>query len=215
MEIAEPRGRVSRQPCGAHARDEEVGAEATGDPLPRTFADVLRGDPQRGFFGRIFDYLVRLNGSPEQIAWGLALGLFVAMTPTVGLQMLIAVSIAGLLRVNKASAALGVWLTNPLTIPFFYWLTYYVGSRILGYSGRGGIPHDLALHDLLVVGPHVVLAWLVGGGILGALFAFGSYLPVLYMIRAARATARAAALRRARRRERRQGQPELASPPEA
>jgi uncharacterized protein (DUF2062 family) len=172
----------------------------------RDWASWFRADPQgRGIFRRIFDYVIRLHGSPEDVAWGLALGIFVAMTPTVGAQMLIAIPLASLLRVNSAAAALGVWLTNPLTIPFFYSLTYFVGARICGYEVSLRLGEGIALTSwtsLWEAGSNVLLSLAVGGLVVGAVLALASYHPTLYMVRAGRATLQRRRERRKNRRRR-------------
>lgn len=76
--------------------------------------------------------LIRLRGQPDEIARGMALGLFVGMTPTFGVQMFLALILAILLRQNKIAALIGVWNTNPLTAPFIYGLEYEVGRVLLG-----------------------------------------------------------------------------------
>ena len=76
----------------------------------------------------------RLSGSPDDIAKGMALGIFIGMTPTMGLQMPIAIFCAWLLRENKLAAALGVWITNPVTAPFIYALEYETGRLLLGMA---------------------------------------------------------------------------------
>lgn len=146
---------------------------------------------------RSYAYLIRLRGSPEEVAWGLAIGLFIAMTPTVGLQMLIAVPVATALRGNPAAAAVGVWLTNPLTIPFLYGLNYWVGATILGYDLQMSFGHNLTFEMLLDSGSHVWWSLLLGGVITGAFCGAVGYFPALLVIRAGREQLR-------RRRERRE-----------
>ena len=48
---------------------------------------------------------VRLRGLPEEIARGMALGIFIGMTPTMGLQMPIALVFATILKENRLAAA--------------------------------------------------------------------------------------------------------------
>lgn len=71
---------------------------------------------------------VRLRGLPEEIAKGVALGIFIGMTPTFGFQMAIAIFFAYILRENRLAAVLGVWITNPVTAPFIYAAEYEIGS---------------------------------------------------------------------------------------
>ena len=82
--------------------------------------------------------LVRIQETPDTIARGLALGLFIGMTPTFGVQMFIALIAALLLRQNKIAAVIGVWNTNPLTAPFIYGLEYEVGRVLLGLPHPNG-----------------------------------------------------------------------------
>ncbi|NOY12229.1 MAG: DUF2062 domain-containing protein [Deltaproteobacteria bacterium] len=76
--------------------------------------------------------LIRLRAEPDAIARGMALGLFIGMTPTFGIQMLLALLFAFLLRQNKIAALIGVWNTNPLTAPFIYGVEYEVGRILMG-----------------------------------------------------------------------------------
>ncbi len=57
-------------------------------------------------------------------------GLFVACMPVPG-QMLIAASLAVLLKCNLPLSVGLVWLTNPVTMPAFYFTAYKVGALIL------------------------------------------------------------------------------------
>ena len=54
---------------------------------------------------------VRLRGLPDEIAKGVALGIFIGMTPTFGFQMPIALFFAYLLRENRLAAILGAEFT--------------------------------------------------------------------------------------------------------
>lgn len=135
---------------------------------------------------RAYNYVIRLRGSPEEISWGLSLGLFIAMTPTVGLQMTIAVPVATALRGNPAAAAAGCWLTNPLTIPFLYGLNYWIGAMILGYDLEMSFGNNLTFEMLLQSGGHVWWSLILGGVITGTICAAASYYPTLKVVRAGR-----------------------------
>jgi uncharacterized protein (DUF2062 family) len=86
---------------------------------------------------KVYERILKIRGEPREIALGMGLGLFVAMSPTMGFQMVIAIFLATLFKWNKIAAALGVWLTNPLTAPFIYGLTYLVGSFVIGLPDAG------------------------------------------------------------------------------
>lgn len=76
--------------------------------------------------------LVRIQATPDTIARGMALGLFVGMTPTFGIQMFLVLIFALLLRQDKIAALIGVWITNPLTAPLIYGLEYEIGRVLMG-----------------------------------------------------------------------------------
>jgi len=108
-----------------------------------------------------FVRLMRLRLKPEEIAKGLALGISIGMTPTLGFQMVIALFFAILLKENKIAAALGVWITNPVTAPFIYAAEYETG-RILLHMPHVGLPHTLSYAALKHLGWEVIVPLGVG-----------------------------------------------------
>jgi uncharacterized protein (DUF2062 family) len=66
----------------------------------------------------------------RSIAGGTAVGLFVGFMPVLG-QMFIAVALAIFFRVNLPIAAMGVWITNPLTFAPIYFFNYKLGAWVL------------------------------------------------------------------------------------
>ena len=118
--------------------------------------------------------LRELRGKPREISLGMAVGVFVGLTPTVPFHTVLAVSLAALLRGSKLAAALGVWVSNPLTIPFFYYGSYRLGKFALGYQELA-MPHDYSLISLMKLGGHVTVAMVHGGVLLGILPALVVY----------------------------------------
>ena len=84
--------------------------------------------------------LLGLRDTPRSIALGAALGTAIALGPTYGLQIVLAIGLAALLRANKAAALLPTFLVNPITGPPVLFLQYLLGRTILG----GGSAEDLA-----------------------------------------------------------------------
>src|SRR5210317_2635894 len=78
----------------------------------------------------VLRWLIRLRGSPQAIAGGFSLGLFIALTPTIGLQIVLAFFLATALNVNRPAAVLAVWITNPITIPAIFSINYWLGSLV-------------------------------------------------------------------------------------
>jgi uncharacterized protein len=76
--------------------------------------------------------VLHVDDPPHRLALGVALGIFVTFTPTVGVQMLVVVFLAWLLGANKAVGVPLVWLSNPVTFVPIYYPCYVVGRLILG-----------------------------------------------------------------------------------
>ena len=75
--------------------------------------------------------VVHVRDTPRRIALGVAIGVFVAWTPTIGFQMVLTVALAWLLGANKFVGVPFVWISSPLTFVLIYLPNYYVGRWIL------------------------------------------------------------------------------------
>ena len=87
--------------------------------------------------------LLQSEGTPESIALGVAIGLFIALTPTVGIQMTLVLVVGTLInrytrwQMNRLVGIAMCWVSNPLTM-----LPMYYGYLWLGWivTGRGWMP---------------------------------------------------------------------------
>ena len=70
----------------------------------------------------------RLQGDPRKLAGGMALGVFIGMTPTVPFHTLVALALAPWLRISPVTAYLGIWIMNPITMAPLYLAAYKVGQ---------------------------------------------------------------------------------------
>lgn len=75
------------------------------------------------------------RGAPDAIARGAALGVWVALTPTVGIQMFVVGMLGIPLRANIPVAVALVWISNPVTMVPLYFLYYWLGTRVLAEPG--------------------------------------------------------------------------------
>ena len=78
----------------------------------------------------VLRWVIRLRSSPRAIAGGLAIGTFIAFTPTVGVQIILAVIVATFFNMNRPAAMIPVWITNPLTVAPIYTFNYWLGSKV-------------------------------------------------------------------------------------
>jgi len=122
--------------------------------------------PHRAAYKRVRDFLVyrilHVDDTPHRIALGVAIGFFVAWTPTLGFQMMIAVALASLLRANKAVPIPIVWITNPATIIPVYYPNYLIGLWLVDGRHRGLEEWHELLNGFVQPGPgwwSLVRAW--------------------------------------------------------
>ncbi|MFC2173595.1 DUF2062 domain-containing protein [Acidobacteriota bacterium] len=121
-------------------------------------------------FRKTYERFLKIRGRPREIALGFALGIFFGMMPMLGVQMVVVFFLASLLKWSKISAAAGVWITNPLTAPFLYGLTYMTGKRLLGLEKTARLPGELNLDTVIKIfhqAPHLLWAMTVGGVVIG------------------------------------------------
>ena len=118
----------------------------------------------------LYERFLKIRGTPREIALGMALGLMVGMSPTMGVQTIIAVFLASLFKWSKITAAIGVQITNPLTAPFIYGTTYLIGAKLLGITAEFDIREMLNLDGLIhLVGqaPMILITMTLGGIVVG------------------------------------------------
>ena len=136
-------------------------------------------------WSKAYKRFLKIRGNPREIALGMALGLFIGMTPIMGLHMATAVPLAALFKWNKISAAAGVWITNPLTAPVIYPITYMVGKPFLGTSRPISLPvaEGLdALIKMLLKAPEIFWTMTIGGFILGVPLAIIGYFVCYFVV---------------------------------
>ena len=100
-----------------------------------SFHSRVMGQGHHSLLGRLRQRLLWLwhhEGSHGQKARGLAAGIFTGCYPFFGLQIVLGVGLASLVRGNHLLAAAGTWISNPLTYLPLYWFNYQVGCRLLG-----------------------------------------------------------------------------------
>lgn len=102
--------------------------------------------PPRHWFswwGRVRYFVVhqilRAADSPHRLALGVAIGLFIALLPLVGIQMFIAAVVCHPVKANKAVAVAMAWVSNPLTLVPIFLPCYWLGAAMLGLEA---IPYE-------------------------------------------------------------------------
>ena len=142
-----------------------------------------RGSAFQRLLRYIYIRFIRLRGTPEDVARGLTLGIFIGMTPTMGIQMPIALFFAMLLKENKIAAMLGVWISNPLTCIPLYTFNFQVGKYVLS-SPDLSFPDFTSLEEFMALGQDLLIPLIVGSLVAGVVVSAISYVIFLKLFRA-------------------------------
>ena len=123
-----------------------------------------------------YEQFISLHGEPRAIATGLAIGVFIGVTPTIPFHTIITIFICFLFKKNITAAYLGSWIiSNPLTIPFFYFAQRRLGNYLLGYNYNGLTSYDYSIAGITHMGLDIAMPLLTGGFIMAPLFAVPAY----------------------------------------
>ncbi|MBE6403577.1 MAG: DUF2062 domain-containing protein [Lentisphaerae bacterium] len=139
---------------------------------------------------RLYAKIVREKADAKYIARGWAIGMFCGCFFPFGIQLLISIPAAFILRGSKIGATLGTLLTNHVTIFFIYPLQCYVGDRLMG--GRlsweqikevmANVLEKQSFESLFELGWHLTVAFFIGGAILTAIMTPLTYVGVKNLV---------------------------------
>lgn len=139
----------------------------------------------------------RLRGDPSFLAFGVAIGVFVGITPTIPLHTVLALMLAFILRASKIAALLAtVLVSNPLTFFMQYYLSWRIGSwltssdlswekiaTVVGYiTADPGFRESLAA--LSELSREAILVLLLGGFVMALPLALLGYILSFYFFAA-------------------------------
>jgi len=138
-------------------------------------------------FQRYLAEIRQLEGDPNYVARGMAIGVFIGMTPTIPLHTILAIALAFIFRGSKPAAVIGVWVANPLTIPFFYITSYQIGIFLFKISTPFN-PTHISIHQLIELGFEITIAMVIGGMVLGIPFGIIAYCVTWRIIKSIRSS---------------------------
>ena len=116
---------------------------------------------------RLREKMVRDPLPPESVAAGWALGVFIGFAIPFGLQLIVSVPLALMMRVSKVGATLGTFVTNPATIFFLYpaqtWVVY---NLVFGSREMGELPTEWTRQTVMALSGPVIISFFLGGLVL-------------------------------------------------
>lgn len=129
--------------------------------------------------------LLRLKEHPHKLARGFAAGVFAGCFPFIGLQFIMAIIFAFMIRGNKFTAILGTWISNPFTYVPLFFLNFQVGKLILSFFVSN---NDLdfswdSLTELKNAGTEITVTLLFGSMIVGLCFSSIAYYLIINILK--------------------------------
>lgn len=143
-------------------------------------------------------YLIALDDTAHHIALGAAVGMFVGLTPTPGLQMLLVVLLSRMCRpvfyFNLPAGLVATYASNPITTLPIAWLSYRIGRLFVGGDLQRSELEELVASNSFtelrdsITALFVELGWayLIGSLILAAASALVTYGLMLAIVRVCR-----------------------------
>jgi uncharacterized protein (DUF2062 family) len=109
-------------------------------PVPRCLTTTekkparKKGNRLVRFFKLLYTKMIRENASPDYIARGWALGMFIGCVVPIFCQLIISIPLSFVCRCSKVGAALGTFITTPPTAIFIYPIQIWVGNKLINGS---------------------------------------------------------------------------------
>ncbi len=128
--------------------------------------------------------LLRLREHPHAIARGFAVGVFAGCLPLMGLQFLISLLLAFLVRGNKFTALMGTWISNPFTYVPLFLFNFHVGKLILGFfiDNQALEFNWQSWREFAQMGTEIIVTLLFGSVIVGIIFGAIAYHLILRLL---------------------------------
>ena len=118
----------------------------------------------RAYFRLLKGKMLRDRMSPNRVAAGWAIGMFIGCSVPFGFQLVVSVPAAVLTKTSKIGATLGTFVTNPVTIFFIYpaqtWAMYNI---LFGNREMGELPTEWTRESVMALSGPVIISFFLGG----------------------------------------------------
>ena len=132
----------------------------------------------RAYLHDLREKMVKDPLPPESVAAGWALGVFIGFSIPFGLQLLVSVPLALMMRVSKIGATVGTFVTNPATVFFIYPAqTWAVYNLLFGNREMGELPTEWTRKTVMSYSGPVIISFFLGGLALALIFS-----PIAYHV---------------------------------
>lgn len=131
-------------------------------------------------FRNVLAQILRIEDTPHRIALTFAVGVFLGLSPFIGLHTVLALAVAWIFRLNRIVMLSGAFINNPWSMIPIYTFSTWIGAEILGT--------DLLVTDVdwrrITLGTivrdleHLVLPFFLGTLLVATLFSLICYIIV-------------------------------------
>ncbi len=136
-------------------------------------------------FKQRFRQVLTIKESPQKIAVSFAIGVFLGMSPFLGIHTLLGIIFAWLFSLNRVATLIGVYVTNPWTIIPIYTFGTWVGAQFMKIDS---IIPEINWNDITCLGlidefRQLILPFFIGTIFIGIISAVISYFIVYKTVR--------------------------------
>ncbi len=128
--------------------------------------------------------VVGIKDSPRKIAISFGIGIFLGMSPVLGLHTVLGILVAWVFRLNKFVTLVGVYVTNPWTIVPIYTFATWLGAKMLGLKHI--LPHidwhNMGVTELIRDLQPILPPFIVGTVFLGIISSLIGYILIYYAV---------------------------------
>ena len=134
--------------------------------------------PLRTYWHKLKAQMLKEPLPPEDVAAGWALGMFIGCAIPFGLQLVVSIPLAMMMRVSKIGATLGTFVTNPATILVVYPLqTWVMYNLLFGSRDLSELPAEWSFHSVVSMSGPVIISFFLGGLALALILS-----PIVYFV---------------------------------
>jgi uncharacterized protein (DUF2062 family) len=131
-------------------------------------------------FRAIVSQILRVDDTPHRLALTFAIGVFLGISPFIGLHTVLALAVAWIFRLNKVVILSGAFINNPWSFIPIYTFSTWIGTVILDTDlGIADVDwHNMTLGTFVSDLGELVIPFIVGTTMVGIFFSLVSYMVV-------------------------------------
>jgi uncharacterized protein (DUF2062 family) len=149
----------------------------------------MRATAQRAIVARLASLWTE-HSSPRRLGAAVAVGIFVGCTPLYGLQTMLGLLLALLLRLNKPAVVLGTQISIPPLAPLLAAASIQLGALLLAGTPLHIEGSLLTWQRLPLLLGSFGACWALGGALLGAALGAVGYFVTVHLVRRQRGAPR-------------------------